>query len=103
MTSPDIQYQFFKQDAQVPVTLATFDKYPDTKKSPWGIFVPAEEKSYPIQFNGAWGQLEVVIGQAINKMATQIATTGTYKRADLTAALQQANTQLQTALAQQPS
>jgi multiple sugar transport system substrate-binding protein len=103
MTSPEIQYQFFKQDAQVPVTWATFSKYPETKQSPWDIFVPAEQKSYPTNFSGAFGQLEVVIGQAINKMATQIATTGTYKRADLAAALKQANTQLQAALAQQSS
>jgi ABC-type glycerol-3-phosphate transport system substrate-binding protein len=103
MTTPDIQYQFFKQDAQVPVTLATFTKYPQTKASPWNIFVPAEEKSYPTAFNGGWGQLEVVIGQAINKMATSIATTGSYAHADLVAALQAANTQLQANLAQQPA
>ncbi len=103
MTSPEIQYQFFKQDAQVPVTWATFSKYPDTKKSPWNIFVPAEEKSYPTAFNGGWGQLEVVIGDAINKMATNIATSGGYAHSDLVAALQQANQQLQANLAQQPA
>lgn len=103
MTSPEIQYQFFKQDAQVPVTWATFSKYPDTKKSPWDIFVPAEQKSYPTAFNGGWGQLEVAIGDAINKMATQIALNGTYAHSDLVAALQQANQQLQANLAQQPA
>lgn len=101
MVTPEIQYQFFKQDAQVPVTWETFTKYPETKKSPWNIFVPAEEKSYPTAFSGAWGQLEVYVGQAVNQMAGEIASTGTYKAADLRAALTQANTQLQSALAQQ--
>lgn len=103
MTSPEIQYQFFKQDAQVPVTWATFTKYPETKKSPWNVFVPAEEKSYPTAFNGGWGQLEVVVGDAVNKMATNIATSGSYAHSDLVAALQQANQQLQANLAQQPA
>jgi multiple sugar transport system substrate-binding protein len=102
MVSPEIQYQFFKQDAQVPVTWATFTKYPETKKSPWNVFVPAEEKSYPTAFSGAWGQLEVYMGQAVNQMAGQIASTGTFKSSDLKSALTQANTQLQSALAQQP-
>jgi multiple sugar transport system substrate-binding protein len=100
MTSPEIQYQFFKQEAQTPVTLAAFEKYPETKRGVWAEFYTAEEDSYPTPFSGAWGQLEVVVGQAINKIAGEIATTGTYSMSDLRAALAQANQQLNAAMSQ---
>ena len=99
--SPQIQYQQWKQRSQLPVSFNVFKKYPELQKSPWDIFVKAEEKAYPIPFVGAWGQLEVVLGRAINQMASQIAINGSYSMSDLRSALQQANTQLQSALAQQ--
>ena len=98
--SPEIQYQQWKQRSQLPVSMSVFKKYSELQKSPWDIFVTAEEKAYPIPFVGAWGQLEVVLGRAINQMASQIAVGGGYSTGDLRSALQQANTQLQAALQQ---
>lgn len=97
-TSPEIQYQLWKLRGQTPVILDTFKKYPDTKQPPWNTFVTAEEKSYPTPFLGSWGQLEVVIGRAINQMAAKIATSGGYTMSDLKVALTAANQQLQASL-----
>lgn len=98
--SPQIQYQQWKQRSQLPVSLSVFTKYPDLQKSPWATFSTAEKEAYPIPFIGAWGQLEVVLGHALNEMATHIATGGTYSMSDLRNALDQANSQLQSSLAQ---
>jgi multiple sugar transport system substrate-binding protein len=100
LVSPEIQYQEWKQRSQLPVTVATFTKYPELQKAPWDTFVTAEKGAYPIPFIGAWGQLEVVIGRAINQVASQVAINGSYSTSSLKTALQQANQQLQAALAQ---
>jgi multiple sugar transport system substrate-binding protein len=98
IVSPDIQYQFFKQRAQLPVVTETFDKYPEFKQAPWDALYQAELKSYPTPFFGSWGQLEVVLGQAINKTAAQIGVTGSYNQSELKAALTQANQQLEASI-----
>lgn len=98
IVSPDIQYQYFKLRKQQPVVLETFNKYPELKQPPWDAFYQAELKAYPTPFFGSWGQLEVVLGQAINKIAAQIGVTGSYNTSDLKAALTQANQQLQASI-----
>lgn len=98
--SPEIQYQIWKTRGQTPVILDTFKKYPDTNQPPWNTFQTAEEKSYPTPFLGSWGQLEVFVGKAINKISSQIAITGGYTMADLKSALSAANQQLQASLKQ---
>jgi multiple sugar transport system substrate-binding protein len=98
IVSPDIQYQYFKLRKQQPVVLETFNKYPELKQPPWDAFYQAELKAYPTPFFGSWGQLEVVLGQAINKMAAQIGVSGSYNVSDLKAALTQANQQLQASI-----
>jgi multiple sugar transport system substrate-binding protein len=98
MVSPEIQYQTWKLRGQTPVVQQTFTKYPDTNQPPWDAFNTAEQKSYPIPFSGAWGQLEELVGQAITKLAAGIATTGSYQQSDLKAALSQVNQQLQSVL-----
>lgn len=100
MTSPAIQYQFLTKFGQLPVTLRTFDAHPEAKQPPWNIFYTAEQHAYPTPFFGSWGQLEVVVGHAINKIAAQIATKGSYARGDLKQALTQANAELEASLKQ---
>ncbi|MFZ0216104.1 MAG: extracellular solute-binding protein [Candidatus Dormiibacterota bacterium] len=100
LVSPEIQYQQWKQRSQLPVSLDVFKKYSALQTPLWNIFVNAEKQAYPIPFIGAWGQLEVVLGRAINQISSQIAINGSYSMSDLRNALQQANTQLQSALAQ---
>lgn len=99
--SPEIQYQQWKQRSQLPVSMSVFNKYPEIQKSPWNTFYTAEKEAYPIPFIGAWGQLEVVLGHAINQIAAHIATNGSYSMSDLRNGLQQANSQLQSSLAEQ--
>src|SRR5215470_16743982 len=98
IVTPEIQYQFFNLRKQQPVVLETFNKYAELKQTPWDAFYQAELKAYPTPFFGSWGQLEVVLGQAINKMAAQIGVTGSYNMDDLRAALKQANQQLQASI-----
>lgn len=96
--SPEIQYQTWKQRGQQPVVLKTFDQYPDTKKGQWATFYDVENKSYPIQFSGSWGQLEVVLVQALNKLFAQLATSGHYTKDEVKQALSAANQQLTASL-----
>ena len=100
MLDPAIQYQTWKVRGQTPVVQSTFQKYPETNQPPWDAFNQAEQKAYPIPFSGAFGQLEELVGQAITKVAAEIATTGSYQQANLKAALGQANKQLQAVLQQ---
>jgi len=98
VVSPDIQYQYFKLRAQQPVVLDTFTKYPDAKQGPWAALYDAELKAYPTPFFGSWGQLEVEIGKAINRMASQIGVSGSYSMDDLKAALTQVNRELEASI-----
>jgi multiple sugar transport system substrate-binding protein len=98
MTSPNIQYQFLTKFGQLPVNVKTFETHPEAKRPPWDIFYTAEEHAYPTPFFGSWGQLEVVLGHAINKIATQIATGGSYTAGDLRQALAEANAELEASL-----
>lgn len=98
VVSPDIQYQYFKLRKQQPVVLGAFDKYPELKQGNYGALYDAALKAYPTPFFSAWGPLEVEVGKAINKMAAEIAATGSYSSADLKAALTQVNQELQASL-----
>jgi len=98
IVTPEIQYQFFNLRKQQPVVLETFNKYAELKQTPWDAFYQAELKAYPTPFFGSWGQLEVVLGQAINKMAAQVGVSGSYNMDDLRTALKQANQQLQASI-----
>lgn len=96
--SPAIQYQTWKLRGQQPVVLKTFDQYPETKKGSWATFYDAESKAYPTEFSGSFGQLEVVLVQALNKLAAGIATSGTYSKDQVKQALTAANQQLTASL-----
>lgn len=99
MLSDEIQHDFFTLYAQLPVKLSTFKKHPDTKAPPWNVLFDIQEKAVSLPFITAWGELETLIGDVINQMATQIATGGgSYKVSDLRAALRSANTKLQAQL-----
>jgi multiple sugar transport system substrate-binding protein len=98
VVSPEIQYQYFNLRKQQPVVNATFDKYPELKQGNYGALYDAALKAYPTPFFSAWGPLEVEVGKAINKMAGEIASTGTYSSDDLKTALTQVNQELQATL-----
>jgi len=98
VVSPEIQYQYFQLRKQQPVVLATFDKYPELKQGNWGALYDAALKAYPTPFFAAWGPLEVEVGKAINKIASQIAISGSYTMSDLKSALTQVNQELQASL-----
>jgi hypothetical protein len=98
VVSPEIQYQYFQLRKQQPVVLSTFDKYPELKQGNWAALYDAALKAYPTPFFSAWGPLEVEVGKAINKIASQIGITGSYSMSDLKAALTQVNQELQASL-----
>lgn len=98
LLTPEIQHDFFTLYAQMPVKLDVFKKYPDTKKHPWDVLYDIQEKAISLPFITSWGELETLIGQVVNQMATQIATGGGYKMTDLRAALRSANIKLQAQL-----
>lgn len=98
MTSPEIQYQFFKLYGSMPVSLETYKRYPETKASPWDVLLAGEEHAYPTPFFGAWGQLQVAVGKAVNRLAGQIATAGGYSPDDLRRSMAQANAELEQAI-----
>jgi len=98
MTSPRMQYEIWKAYGYLPVHLQTYRDFPELKQPPWSTFYTAEEAAYPTPFVGSWGQLQVVVGRVTNKMATQIATTGSYSQDDLKRALTEANRELEASL-----
>lgn len=98
VVSPEIQYQYFQLRKQQPVVLSTFNKYPELKQGNWGALYDAALKAYPTPFFAAWGPLEVEVGKAINKIASQIAISGSYAMSDLKSALTQVNQELQASL-----
>lgn len=98
VVSPEIQYQYFQLRKQQPVVLSTFNKYPELKQGNWGALYDAALKAYPTPFFAAWGPLEVEVGKAINKIASQIAISGSYTMSDLKSALTQVNQELQASL-----
>lgn len=98
LTSDEIQHDFFTLYAQMPVKLDVYKKYPDTKKHPWDTLYDIQEKAVSLPFITSWGELETLIGQVVNQMATQIATGNGYKMSDLRSALHAANVKLQAQL-----
>ncbi len=98
VVSPEIQYQYFQLRKQQPVVLGTFNKYPELKQGNWAALYDAALKAYPTPFFSAWGPLEVELGKAINKMASQVGISGSYTMSDLKSALTQVNQELQATL-----
>jgi len=98
VVSPEIQYQYFNLRKQQPVVLDTFKKYPELKQGNWAALYDAALKAYPTPFFAAWGPLEVELGKAINKIASQIGISGSYTMSDLKSALTQVNQELQATL-----
>ena len=98
ITSPPIQHEIWKAYGYLPVNLQTYEDFPELKQSPWNTFYTAEENAYPTPFVGNWGQLQVVVGRAINKAASQIATTGSYNPDDLKKSLAEANRELEASI-----
>jgi multiple sugar transport system substrate-binding protein len=98
VVSPEIQYQYFALRKQQPVVNSVFDKYPELKQGNYAALYQAALKAYPTPFFSAWGPLEVEIGKAINKIASQIGTQGSYTMSDLKTALTQVNQELQATL-----
>ncbi len=98
ITTPPMQHLIWKTYGNLPVNLQTYRDFPELKQPPWSTFFTAEENAYPTPFVGSWGQLQVVVGRVMNKMATQIATTGSYSQDDLKRALTEANRELEASL-----
>lgn len=97
ITSPEIQYQIWKLYGNLPVTTAGFQQQ-ELEQEPWTVFRTAIENAYPTPFLGSWGQLEVSIGHAVNRVAAQIASSGSYTQDDLKKALEAANAEYDASL-----
>jgi hypothetical protein len=100
---PSVQYVDFTQGGDMPVTAAPYKEYKALQKYPWPLYRTQMGNMGSTPFNGSWGQLETVVGEAINKMGAQIATTGSYSPSSLEQALTEANAQLDATLRQQPN
>jgi ABC-type glycerol-3-phosphate transport system substrate-binding protein len=98
MSSPDIQYLYWKELGGLPVTNDTYAAHPDAREGPWAAMYQAAQSAEPLPWSPAFSQVSPLLSAALKPSFAEIASTGSYSAPNLKAQLATANQKFAAAL-----
>jgi multiple sugar transport system substrate-binding protein len=101
MTSPDIQYMYWKELSGLPVTQDTYTQHPEAKQGVWKVLYDAALNAEPLPWTPAFGQVSPLLAAAVKPSFAEMSGGGNYNLAGLKAQLTTANQKLAEALKSQ--